>query len=142
MKRKILMSIFVLMLTCFITLGCVGCDNTNPGTLTITGITAATPVAVEKTSGTTLEILEVKEAALASVTEIAFDSNGDADYDDDGDKKWTTDANGSAYSKFIKNGGSVNGFNISQQAGTYTFTFSYNGTTSENFQFTITEPAA
>ena len=135
MKRKILLSVFVLMLTCLVTFGCVGCEGMNPATLKITGLTAGTPVTVVQTTNS-VEAEAAKTAALAAVTEILYDADGNGTFDaNTEDKKWTS------YADFVKAGGKASGFNIATDPGTYTFTFVYRGVVSAEYSYTVTAPA-
>ena len=132
MKRKILLSLVVLMLSCLVCFGAVGCDEvSNPSTLTCTKNNAVvTKILVSTADWESLygenvhkepgmdAIQTIKEAAFNGVT-ITYqkmkNENGSA-VNDGSAKTWT-------YADFCKKGGQVSGFNLKNKSGTITLAF-------------------
>ena len=123
MKKKILLSLFVLMLTCIITFGVVGCDSaSNPAILYCDPTTTAITVDEEeweKAYGGSREpgmevIQTLKEKAFEGVKFI---------YDADGDISTTEDQETFTYKEFTTKGGQLHGFNLKNKTGKITLSY-------------------
>ena len=132
MKRKLLLSLFVLMLSCIITLGVVGCD-TQACSLTPSNLgTDASPVftfkeytmknsssTTDSYSDTIEKIIEEgfeKEATYKIEFKNTNDSSQDVTFAAKGDSTW--------YDEFKRQGGTVTGLNL-RKTGMQQITFSY-----------------
>ena len=158
MKKKILNCFITLMMICFVTLGCGGCNGVSGQTLEVQGfIENVEQFTQENYNGEDyLEDLETaKNTAMFHIDKIVLkDKEGKVE------KEWkyqdiykvggvwteekpasASDAEEimklSAYEFFVFDGGIVTGFNISQAPGTYICTFHYN-TASCDMQYKIT----
>ena len=132
MKRKILLSLVVLMLSCLVCFGAVGCDEvSNPSTLTCTkNNVEVTKILVSTADWESLygenvhkepgmdAIQAIKEAAFDGVT-ITYQKKKMEDgsaVNDGSAKTWT-------YADFCRKGGQVGGFNLKNKSGTITLAF-------------------
>lgn len=131
MKRKLLLSLFVLMLSCIITLGVVGCDS-RPYALEVTGADAITFTQYEQGNSSSTKdsysdtIQKEFEDKLKGVKFVLKNKS-----DGSVKEEWGN------YEDFHKAGGKVSGVNLRNKPGTYEMTFTIDGIESAKFTYTI-----